>query len=44
MIYNLRTRGRHLAEASQAAGVTLLVVDELPGGQATLYRVEPTLP
>jgi hypothetical protein len=44
MIYNLRTRGRHLAEASQAAGVTLLVVDELPGGQATLYQVQPTPP
>ena len=42
MIYNLRTRGRHLTEAARAAGVALSVVAELPGAQATLYRVEPT--
>ena len=41
MIYNLRTRGRHLAAAAQAAGVALEVVASLPEEQATLYRVRP---
>ena len=41
MIYNLRTRGRHLTAAAEAAGVALRVVARLPEQQATLYEVMP---
>ncbi len=41
MIYNLRTRERHLEAAALTAGVALREVARLPEEQATLYEVKP---